>query len=180
MDEAPPPTMMDDTPSLPDSRPGAAGRPGSRPIAAFGFSKRRAIPYFVMLAVLVAVGFGRVAQVGLSEGWGFLLAFVGLPGILLAFLLRDFMLGGPLLLATEKGLVDRRHSPKPIAWDRIEEAAARNRLFAKGVRLVLDDGERVDIDLSLLDAGPEDILRLIHAAAGQAATRRRISSGNRA
>lgn len=143
----------------------AAGR-DDEPIAAFGHHPRKTIPFVSMLCVLITIGLYVLAQTGIRDGWGMALLLIGLPGILVAAYVRDLLLRGPLLIATRRGLIDRRRGPDTIAWESIAEAEARNRLFAKGVRLVLVDGERLEIDLSLLSAEPKDILRLIHGAAG--------------
>lgn len=137
-----------------------------RVIASYGHHPRKAIPFASMLFVLITIGLFLLARTGLRDGWGIALLMIGMPGVLVAAYIRDLMLRGPLVLATPQGLIDRRRSADPIRWDDITEATAKNRLFAKGVRLVLADGERIEMDLSLLDAEPKDILHLIHSSAG--------------
>ncbi len=139
---------------------------GDEVLATFGHNPRKAIPFATMLFVLITVGVFGIAQTGIRQGWGMALLLIGLPGILAVAFVRDRLLKGPLLIATQRGLIDRRRGPDTIAWEDIAEATAKNRLFAKGVRLVLTDGDRIEIDLSLLDAEPKDILHLIHSAAG--------------
>src|SRR5690606_33622241 len=124
------------------------------------------IPFASMLFVLITIGLFVLARTGLREGWGIALLLIGMPGVLVAAYIRDLLLRGPLVIATLEGLIDRRRSADPIRWENIAEAQAKNRLFAKGVRLVLTDGERIEMDLSLLDAEPKDILHLIHSSAG--------------
>ena len=153
-------------PAIRRRKAGGARLADDAPIAAFGHHPRKAIPFASMLGVLITVGLVGLAQTGIREGWGMALLLIGLPGVLVAAFIRDLMLKGPLIVATPQGLIDRRRSPDPIPWETIAEATAKNRLFAKGVRLVLTDGERIEIDLSLLDAEPKDILHLIHGAAG--------------
>ena len=135
-------------------------------IAAYGHHPRKAIPFASMLFVLITIGLFVLARTGLRDGWGIALLLIGMPGILVAAYIRDLLLRGPLVLATREGLTDRRRSADPIRWEDIVEATAKNRLFAKGVRLVLADGERIEMDLSLLDVEPKDILHLIHSSAG--------------
>lgn len=137
-----------------------------RVIASYGHHPRKAIPFASMLFVLITIGLFLLARTGLRDGWGIALLMIGMPGVLVAAYIRDLMLRGPLVLATPQGLIDRRRSADLIRWDDITEATAKNRLFAKGVRLVLADGERIEMDLSLLDAEPKDILHLIHSSAG--------------
>lgn len=134
--------------------------------AAYGHRPRKAIPFATMLGVLITIGIVVLARTGIRDGWGMALLLIGLPGVLVAAFVRDLLLQGPLLLLTRDGLIDRRRGPAPIPWDTIMEATAKNRIFAKGVRLVLTDGERMEIDLSLLDVEPKDILVQIHAMAG--------------
>lgn len=135
-------------------------------IAAYGHRPRKAIPFATMLGVLIVIGAVVLARTGIRDGWGMALLLIGLPGVLVAAFVRDLLLKGPLLLLTRDGLIDRRRGPTPIPWDAIAEATAKNRVFSKGVRLVLTDGERLEIDLSLLDVEPKDILVRIHAMAG--------------
>jgi len=144
---------------------GMAELSGIEPIASFGHHPRKAIPFASMLGVLITIGLVTLAQTGIREGWGIALLLIVLPGILVASFIRDLMLRGPLLLATPQGLIDRRRGPDTIRWEDIAEATAKNRLFSKGVRLMLTNGEPVEIDLSLLNAEPKDILLLIHSVA---------------
>ena len=156
-------------PAVKRRKDGQAGLAGEEQIAAYGHHPRKAIPFATMLGVLITVGIVGLTQTGIREGWGVALLLIGLPGVLVAAFIRDLLLKGPLLVATREGLIDRRRGPDPILWENIAEATAKNRLFAKGVRLVLTDGERIEMDLSLLDAEPKDILHLIHSAAGHRA-----------
>ena len=141
-------------------------RSGNKVLAAYGHHPRKAIRFASMLFVLITIGLFVLARTGLREGWGIALLLIGMPGVLVAAYIRDLLLRGPLVIATLEGLIDRRRSADPIRWENIAEAQAKNRLFAKGVRLVLTDGERIEMDLSLLDAEPKDILHLIHSSAG--------------
>jgi hypothetical protein len=153
---------MDDLPPTPAATLG-------RPIRAYGFARRKTWPFVVMLLVMIGLGLFWLATRGFAETWGLFVILVLLPGVALAMVLGELRLAGPVLIVGENGLLDRRHGPEPIPWSAIQEATLKGRLLNKGMRIVLTDGQRYDIELHLLAADPYELMRLVQDQASRAA-----------
>ncbi len=140
-----------------------------RPIHAYGFARRKTWPFVAMLLLMIGLGLFWLATRGFAEAWGLFIVLVVLPGVALAMLLGELRLAGPVLLIGERGLLDRRHGPEPVPWSAIQEASLKGRVLNNGIRIVLTDGRRYDIELSLLGADPHELMRLLQARASRAA-----------
>ena len=140
----------------------------TRPVAAFSFSRRKAWPFMALLAAMVAIGLVLLLAEGVEEHWTILILLILLPGAAFVMLAREVRMKGPILLIYEHGLLDRRRGSQPVPWTDIQEASVR-RSFNKGLRVVLTNGERYDLELNLLAADPHEVLRLIQEQASRAA-----------
>lgn len=140
-------------------------------VAGYGFARRKIWPFLAMLVAMMLFGLAGVATQGLEGQWGLVFLLIVLPGAALVILAIELRLPGPILLIGEAGLKDRRKDRPMVRWAEIQEATPRGRLVGRGVRIVLTSGERYDIDLSLLDVEPADVISLIreHAARSEAA-----------
>lgn len=142
-----------------------------RPVRSYGFARRKVWPFAAMLVAMMLFGLAGVAHFGLAGQWGMIFLLIVLPAAALAILFSELRIQGPVLLIGEAGLHDRRKGSPPLRWSEIQEATLRNRLVGKGIRILSTSGERYDIDLSLVDAEPAAVIRLIQELAGrQAAT----------
>lgn len=138
-----------------------------RVVASFGFARKKTWPFMVSLVAMMAIGLTRVWTHGLEDEWGLAFLLVLLPGFALVMLVRELRLEGPILLIGEKGLLDRRRGPRPVAWPMIQEATVRRRALTSGIRIMLTDGERYDLELNLLAADPSLVMRHIQEQAAQ-------------
>lgn len=139
-----------------------------RTVASFGFARMKTWSFMIMLVAMMAIGLGRIWTHGLSQEWGIAVILVLLPGLAFAMVMGELRLRGPVLLIGEDGLLDRRRGPVPIAWPAIQEATIRRRVFSKGIRIMLTNGERYDLELNLLAAEPAEVMRHIQEQAGRA------------
>lgn len=137
--------------------------------AAYRFDRVRTWSFVAMLGVMIALGLGRIALYG-TEGQGPALAIlIGFPALGLALMAGELRLRGPILIIAAGGLLDRRHGPELIAWERIAEAEIKRRPFINGIRIKLTDGTRYDLELGLLRARPLEVMHAIRDRAAQAA-----------
>lgn len=139
-----------------------------KPVASFSFDPRKTWPFMIMLAVLMVLGFARVLQNGVEGEWGGIFMLIIIPGIALVMVGSELRIKGPVLIIGQEGLIDRRRGPNPIPWEAVQEATIKRRLFSKGIRVVLTDGERYDIELNLLRAQPLEVMKLIQETAHRA------------
>jgi hypothetical protein len=158
---------------------GGLDRPGpmvaeaavGRTVASFGFDRKKAWPFLAMLLVMILMGAARLWTHGLREEWGVAFLLVLLPGVALVMLLGELRLEGPVLVIGEDGLLDRRRGPAAVGWSSIQEATIKRRALTKGIRIMLTDGERYDIELALLAADPALVMRHIQERAAAAGAR---------
>ncbi len=120
-----------------------------------------------MLLAMMAIGAGRVWVDGLEQESGVALLLIALPATVFVMVGQELRLEAPVLVITETGLLDRRRGPDPLPWAAIQEASIKRRSFNKGVRIVLTNGDRRDIELNLVDADPAVIMRHIQQQAGR-------------
>jgi len=139
-----------------------------KPIASFYFDPRKTWPFMIMLSVLMVIGFARLWEYGLSEEWAGAALLIGIPAVALLMIGSELRIRGPVVVIAEDGLIDRRRGPEPLPWEAVQQATIKRRLFAKGIRIVLTDGERYDIELNLLKAEPLEVMKLIQQAAHRA------------
>ena len=122
----------------------------------------------VPLLVLMALGVARVLEIGLEEDWAGAFMLILIPAVAFLMVGNELRLRGPVLVITEEGLLDRRRGETPVPWERIQEASIKRRLFGKGIRIVLTDGERYDVELNLLHADVAEVMTLITETARRA------------
>jgi hypothetical protein len=136
-----------------------------RTVAGYGFDRRKTWPFMFMLLAMIAMGLGRIWTNGLAGEGGMAFLLVVLPGGALLMLLAELRLEGPVLVIGEHGLLDRRRGAEFVPWSRIQEATIRRRSFNRGVRIVLTDGGRYDVELNLIAATPAEVMRHIQERA---------------
>lgn len=139
-----------------------------RTVASFGFDRRKTWAFMAALVIMVAIGLGSIWTQGVEEQWGLIFILVVVPGIAIALAVPELRLEGPILLIGEEGILDRRQGSSPVAWPLIQEATIRRRaLFGKGIRIILTNGARYDIELNLLAADPAEVMRHIQEQASR-------------
>ncbi len=69
----------------------------------------------------------------------------------------------------EEGLLDRRRGPDARSLGGHRAGDDQARVFQKGLRIRLTNGDRYDIELNLLAAEPAEVMRLIQEQAGRLA-----------
>jgi hypothetical protein len=145
-----------------------AGLPDiGRVVASFGFTRKKTWPFMISLVAMMAIGVIRVWTHGLENEWGLAFLLILLPGFALVMLVGELRLVGPILLIGEKGLLDRRRGPVPVAWPMIQEATVRRRALTQGIRIMLTNGERYDLELNLLAADAAVVMRHIQEQAAR-------------
>jgi hypothetical protein len=140
-----------------------------RTVASFGFARSKTWPFMIMLLAMMAIGLGRVWTHGLDGEWGIAVILILIPAVAFVMVLGELRLEGPILVIGEDGLLDRRRGPAPVGWSSIQEATIKRRVFNKGIRIMLTDGARYDIELNLLAADPALVMRHIQERAAAAA-----------
>ena len=138
-----------------------------RMVASYHFARRKTWPFITMLLAMIAIGTGRLWTHGLAEEWGIAVILVALPGIALLMVGQELRLEAPVLVITEDGILDRRRGPEMLPWSAIQEATIKRRVLNQGIRIVLSNGDRHDIELNLLGAEPAEIMRHIQEQAAR-------------
>ena len=141
-----------------------------RIVASYHFDRWKTWPFMAMLLAMMAIGTGRVWTHGLDQEWGVALILIALPAVAFVMVGHELRLPAPVLVITEKGLLDHRRGPELLPWTAIQEATIKRRSFHKGVRIVLTNGDRHDIELNLLAADPATIMRHIQDQASRQTT----------
>jgi len=134
------------------------------PLAAFPYDPRKTWSFMSMLAILVLLGLALLAQKGLEGQWGAIFMLIVIPGLAMIMVGSELRLKGPIVIIAEDGLLDRRKGPEGVAWEEVQEATLRRRLLSRGIRIELTNGERYDIETSLLKASPLEVMKLIQEA----------------
>ena len=140
-----------------------------RTVASFGFDRTKTWPFMIMLLAMIAIGLGRVWTHGLDGEWGVAVLLILIPAVAFVMVMGELRLEGPVLVIGEEGLLDKRRGPTPVGWSSIQEATIKRRVFNKGIRIMLTDGARYDIELNLLAADPALVMRHIQERAAAAA-----------
>jgi len=138
-----------------------------RIVASYRFDRRKTWPFMLMLLAMIALGLGHLWTHGLAEAWGIAVVLVALPAAAFAMVGWELRLEAPILVITEDGILDRRRGPDILPWSAIQEATVKRRTFNKGIRIVLTNGDRRDIELGLVDAEPTEIMRHIQEQASR-------------
>ncbi len=81
--------------------------------------------------------------------------------------LRELRTRGVAVVLEREGFRDYRRSPELVPWSAVAEAGMKRGILSRGVKIVLADGNRADIDTSLLAIRPRKltglIVELLHA-----------------
>ena len=138
-----------------------------RIVARYHFDRRKTWPFMIMLLAMIAIGLGHLWTHGLAEAWGIALVLVAMPAFVLVMVGQELRLEAPVLVITENGILDRRRGPEVLPWSAIQEATIKRRVFNKGIRIMLTNGDRHDIELNLIAAEPPEIMRHIQDQASR-------------
>lgn len=80
--------------------------------------------------------------------------------------IRELRLKGPAVVLERGGFRDFRRGGELVPWERVSEASLKRGVLSRGVKIVLTDGDRADIDTGLLDVRArkltERIVDLLH------------------
>ncbi len=132
------------------------------PTQVYSIDKRKLA--FAIFLLLVFVAFGTWSLVAVEGPVGdrvvgavLMLLCLGMAG----FLARDFRRQGPVVEVGPAGVLDRRKASEPIPWERIAGAEIKRASIIRGIRLTLDDGSRLDIDVQMLDTNRRELMRVI-------------------
>lgn len=142
------------------------------------FDRIKVVSHLVILAALVF--FGIAAIVGPSGGsedgevsWLVAVILISMPGYLVVRLLLDQRLERPILRLTQEGFIDRRQDRGWVSWPEVEEASPKRQLLMRGIKIVLSDGSRADVDMTFLQGTPRQVIEFIQQAARKAEARNR-------
>ena len=138
-----------------------------REVQHYHFDWRKTWSFMIMLVVMIAIGLARLWTHGLAEEWGIAVILVALPGMALLMVGQELRLKAPVLVISEDGILDRRRGSDVLPWSAIQEATVKRRTFNQGIRIVLTNGDRYDIELGLIAADPADIMRHIQEQAAR-------------
>ena len=136
-------------------------------VASYHFDRRKTWPFMIMLLAMIAIGLGHLWTHGLAEAWGIALVLVAMPVFVLVMVGQELRLEAPVLVITEDGILDRRRGPEVLPWPAIQEATIKRRVFNKGIRIMLTNGDRHDIELNLIAAEPPELMRHIQEQAAR-------------
>lgn len=132
------------------------------PTHAYSIDKRKLA--FAIFLLLAFVAFGTWSLVAVQGPLGdrvvgavLMILCLGMAG----FLARDFKRHGPVVEVGPAGVLDRRKASEPIPWERIAGAEIKRASIIRGIRLTLDDGSRLDIDVQMLDTNRRELMRVI-------------------
>ncbi|MGM0562691.1 MAG: hypothetical protein ACQETX_16705 [Pseudomonadota bacterium] len=147
------------------------------------FDQVKVISHLVILTALVI--FGIAAIVGPSGGngeeqvsWLVALILISMPGYLIVKLILDQRLEKPILEMTQEGFRDRRLEDRDwVSWHEVEEASPKRQILMRGIKVVLSDGGRADIDMTFLQGTPLQVISFIQHAARKAEARRAETEG---
>lgn len=139
--------------------------PIDRPKAWFLLATHLLLPAFILWRMLQGEGVAREDLVAL-------LVVVAVFGFAAWSVVRELRTQGPALVLERDGFRDFRRSPGLVPWELVVEASMKRGILSRGVKIVLADGSRADIDSSLLKVRPrkltgEIVAALRHWQAGQ-------------
>ncbi|MEX0758517.1 MAG: hypothetical protein WD100_02950 [Tistlia sp.] len=118
-----------------------------RPRAWFLLATHCLLPAFILWRMLQGEGVAREDLVALLAVFG----FAGWSVV------RELRAPGPSLVLERDGFRDLRRGPDLVPWEQVMEASMKRGILSRGVKIVLADGSRADIDTSLLRIRPRKL-----------------------
>ncbi|SME94645.1 hypothetical protein SAMN06265365_101699 [Tistlia consotensis] len=80
--------------------------------------------------------------------------------------IRELRTPGPAVVLEREGFRDFRRGDELVPWEQVSEVSLKRGILSRGVKIVLTDGNRADIDTGLLDIRArkltERIVDLLH------------------
>lgn len=148
---------------LPQSGQGAPHRQSAGEIARFSINRPKAYGLLAAHLLLPAFIFWRLLQgeAPLREDLFAVLIVVAVFGFAALSVVRELRTPKDTVVLEAEGFRDRRRGPDLVPWDEVVEASMKRGVLARGVKVVLADGSRADIDTSLLDIKPRRLTGLI-------------------
>ena len=153
----------------PSKTPITRAKRSSEPIVTYRLSRMKVWPLLVVALVMFAVGLWRLVDTGGATRDDLIggIVFILLGAYLSVDMVRVLRLPEPILTLSRDGILDRRRGTETIRWDAIESAELKRLILARALRLQLTDGRRVDIDLSMLDASPRELMETVQTSLSQ-------------
>lgn len=108
------------------------------------------LPAFIVWRMLQGGG-------ALREDLVALLVVLGVFGFAAWSVLRELRTPGPAVILERDGFRDFRRGPDLVPWAQVVEAGMKRGILSRGVKIVLTDGSRADIDSSLLKTRPRKL-----------------------
>src|SRR5690554_6140360 len=142
----------------------AAGHDGGSPVLArFSIDRPKAWLLFATHMALPTFVFWRLLQgdAPLRENLMAVVVMVSVFGFAAWSVLRDLRAPDGTVVLEAEGFRDFRRGPHLIPWDQVGEASMKRGILTRGVKIVLVDGNRADIDTSLLNVRPRKLTGLI-------------------
>lgn len=121
--------------------------PIDRPKAWFLLATHCLLPAFILWRMIQGEGIAREDLVAL-------LVVVAVFGFAAWSVVRELRAPGPALVLEEEGFRDLRRGPDLVPWEQVAEASMKRGILSRGVKIVLADGSRADVDTSLLKIRP--------------------------
>lgn len=112
------------------------------------------LPAFIVWRVLQGGG-------ALREDLVALVVVLGVFGFAAWSVVRELRAPGPAVVLEPEGFRDYRRGPELVPWSKVAEAGLKRGILSRGVKIVLEDGTRVDIDTSLLKVRPRQLTGLV-------------------
>ena len=132
-------------------------------IACFSINRPKA--YMALLAhlLLPAFIFWRLLQgeAPLREDLFAIVVVLGVFGFAAWSVVRDLRTPRDAVVLEEEGFRDFRRGPQLVRWEDVAEASMKRGVLSRGVKIVLVDGSRADIDTGLLGVKPRKLTALV-------------------
>lgn len=140
------------------------GDEGGEELARFELDRAKAWLLLATHCLLPTFILWRMSESGaVREDIVALLVVVGVFGFAAWSVVRELRTKGPAVILERGGFRDFRRGPELVRWEQVAEASMKRGILSRGVKIMLADGNRVDIDSSLLKVRPR---RLTEAVVG--------------
>lgn len=148
---------------LPQSGKGARHQEPAEEFARFSIDRPKAYLLLLTHLLLPAFIFWRLVQgeAPLREDMVAVAVVVVVFGFAAWSVVRDLRSANMTVVLEAEGFRDYRRGPELVRWDQVAEASMKRGILSRGVKIVLVDGSRADIDTSLLKVKPRKLTAMI-------------------
>lgn len=137
--------------------PQSGHRPAAgRELARYELDRTKAWLLLATHCLLPAFILWRMSQGegALREDLVALLVVLAVFGFAAWSVVRELRTPGPAVILERDGFRDFRRGPDLVPWEQVVEASMKRGILSRGVKILLADGNRADIDSSLLKIRP--------------------------